>query len=657
MFRKIGIRLKPRTLVFTKGMATQTQGVVKEFDWRKHQKPLQHVPLPALADTLQRYLVCVKALATPAEFERTSHFVHTFQETSGKLLQNILTNRNELIQERRDLGDATSYVRPFWDFMYLGGRYPVPINSNPVFIVNDLPDKATHGQAGAASALSFAMIQWFLGMKQNKIEPDYVDAKKTTASCMEEYSFLFGETRVPRYRGDEITVDNSSKHIAVLKGSSVYSVTVTDGLNSCIAKEELRKVLEEISSCSDAGNSSEFVGILGSQERNWWAAERAELEAHHENRALLDTIDNALFLVVLDDVDPQDISQQMAWGLHGSGTSRWWDKNFSVIASKSGKIALNFEHAPYDGSTVARLLEDCWHEASGLPLPAGRPSLQELGLDIGSIKPDTTKHQFYISPRTKSAVEHANKKYSSFTDVTKVHVLEFNHFGKNTLKSWKMSPDGVIQAAFQLAYARLHGQDAVSVYESCSTKRYLRGRTEAIRPVSLESRQFVTMADSCPKDKSRSLLEASAARHRVLASEASQGLGVDRHLFALLSIATDLGITDKIELFQDPIWTRFNTSILSTSNVNGGSIHAFGFGAVCPQGYGLGYCVKDDALRITVSNFVGEPDTGGSGFGGVSVDNSQGSTQPTNCHQMATMIEQTLLDIQKIAKSSVQSSL
>lgn len=34
-------------------------------------------------------------------------------------------------------------------------------------------------------------------------------------------------------------------------------------------------------------------------------AERAELEAHHENRALLDTIDNALFLVVLDDVDPQ----------------------------------------------------------------------------------------------------------------------------------------------------------------------------------------------------------------------------------------------------------------------------------------------------------------------------------------------------------------
>ena len=35
--------------------------------------------------------------------------------------------------EARNAADGdTSYVKPFWDAMYLGGRYPVPIHSNPI---------------------------------------------------------------------------------------------------------------------------------------------------------------------------------------------------------------------------------------------------------------------------------------------------------------------------------------------------------------------------------------------------------------------------------------------------------------------------------------------------------------------------------------------
>jgi len=43
---------------------------------------------------------------------------------------------------------------PFWNKMYLGGRYPVPINSNPVILMNDLPDRVARGQTGVAAALA-----------------------------------------------------------------------------------------------------------------------------------------------------------------------------------------------------------------------------------------------------------------------------------------------------------------------------------------------------------------------------------------------------------------------------------------------------------------------------------------------------------------------
>jgi hypothetical protein len=77
--------------------------------------------------------------------------------------------------------------------------------------------------------------------------------------------------------------------------------------------------------------------------------------------------------------------------------------------------------------------------------------------------------------------------------------------------------------------------------------------------------------------------------------------------------------------------------------------------AVCPQGYGLGYTVEADSLCISVSNFTGDPDTGGSGFGGVAV---AASTEfHTDCVQMAREIERALLDIQKIATAPMPSKL
>lgn len=82
----------------------------------------------------------------------------------------------------------------------------------------------------------------------------------------------------------------------------------------------------------------------------------------------------------------------------------------------------------------------------------------------------------------------------------------------------KVSPDGVVQNAIQLAFKRAFGQ-TVATYESASTAGFLRGRTETIRPATIESKAFV----SDPTDKSK--LIAAAETHRKNSTLAAIGQG------------------------------------------------------------------------------------------------------------------------------------
>lgn len=60
--------------------------------------------------------------------------------------------------------------------------------------------------------------------------------------------------------------------------------------------------------------------------------------------------------------------------------------------------------------------------------------------------------------------------------------LETDVVDKGFLKAQKLSPDGTLQMAMQLAHWRMHGHTA-STYESASTAGFKHGRTETIRCV------------------------------------------------------------------------------------------------------------------------------------------------------------------------------
>jgi len=64
-------------------------------------------------------------------------------------------------------------------------------------------------------------------------------------------------------------------------------------------------------------------------------------------------------------------------------------------------------------------------------------------------------------------------------------VVDFREYGKEAIKGWRMSPDGFIQLAMQLAHYKLHGY-LVSSYESATTRRFHLGRVDNIRAATPE---------------------------------------------------------------------------------------------------------------------------------------------------------------------------
>ncbi|KAI0069564.1 CoA-dependent acyltransferase [Panus rudis PR-1116 ss-1] len=178
--------------------------------------------------------------------------------------------------------------------------------------------------------------------------------------------------------------------------------------------------------------------------------------------------------------------------------------------------------------------------------------------------------------------------------------------------------------AFQAAYYGLYGTIECT-YEPAMTKAFLHGRTEAIRTVQPHSVEFVKtfFSEATPAHKVAALRKACEG-HVKLTKECSQGLGQDRHLYALycllqrehpprspvsdtttVSNSATTGLSAKKPLpaiFTDPGWSTLNTSILSTSNCGNPALRLFGFGPVAADGYGIGYIIKDEGISVCASS-------------------------------------------------------
>lgn len=204
-----------------------------------------------------------------------------------------------------------------------------------------------------------------------------------------------------------------------------------------------------------------------------------------------------------------------------------------------------------------------------------------------------------------SAIDEAHDDAQKLLNDVDLRIFVHDAYGKGFVKKCRVSPDAYIQMALQLAYYRDAGRFSLT-YEASMTRLYREGRTETVRPCTIESATWVKSmenTDSNTEDRVKLLMKA-CERHQESYQNAMCGRGIDRHLFCLYVVSKYLEVESPFlkEVLSEP-W-RLSTSQTPHGQTSQMDLKKYpncisaggGFGPVADDGYGVSYIVAGEDL-------------------------------------------------------------
>lgn len=597
----------------------------------KFQRSLPRLKIPKLDKTCQRYIAALEPLfAGDARYNKAIEVAKQFQIGPGKDLHESLLSYDKTVKH-------TSYINDFWFNMYLSSRLPLPLNFNPCLVyrdaaTDDLMDQTVRGTNFLVSAMRFKR-----SLEESLLEPEvfHMNPKKVSPSYskvmslvpesiatyvsfmfkafpldMSQYKNLFNSTRVPRKGKDEILKSDPrfNRHVLVMKGGQFYTFDVLDEDGNLKSPESIYANLAHIANQPVSDKVLHSISELGTAERDFWAEEREYLVNLSEtNKRNLDKLDSAIFALCLDEVAypvPDQMIDAAHTFLHGSNPNgplnRWFDKSLSLIITKDGHAAVNFEHSWGDGVAILRFFNDTFTDSTKNPQITTPITPDSSHVSVEHLK-------FDLDSRLENSIAKCRADHLKATGNLELGAVKYDNFNREYFKRNKLSPDAMSQLGFQLAFKKAYNTTPVT-YESCSTAAFRGGRTETVRPCTNETNKAAQAIienrtnSKLSNGELKSLLQTASQKHYQLCKEASMGDGFDRHLFGLKEIALRAG-KSLPELYSDPLFIESQHYTLSTSTLYGECFAGGGFAPVVADGFGLGYGYVESSFGVLVSSY------------------------------------------------------
>ena len=549
----------------------------------RYEDSLPRLPVPSLQETIQRYLRSVQGLLGPNEYEKTKKAAENFLGSGqiGEELQKRLLARREDPKHK-------NWIYEWWnDAAYLTYRDPVvPYVS---YFYSHRDDRHRRQPAKKAAALTAAVLEFKKQVDSGTLEPEYM---KRLPVSMESYQWMFNACRMPGEGRDyPVKYDrNEHKHIVVIHKNQFFQVPhEIEGtqLNALEFERQFSLILSR-------AEKAPAVGALTVQNRDLWNSSRQHLlEAHASNRTALELIQSASFLVCFDDASPVTLEERAHQFWHGDGQNRWYDKPLQFVINSNGTSGFLGEHSMMDGTPTHRLND----YISMLIFSGKLEKLDRSHEGIRSSLPEPKPISFTLNDTVKSDIHRAVVDFENVIGQHELRVQAYQRYGKGLIKQFKCSPDAYVQLVVQLAYYKMFGRSRPT-YESATTRRFQQGRTETCRSVSRESVGFCQgMADpSTSSDECITLFRAALDGHVKYISDASDGRGVDRHLFGLKKCLEEG--EEVPALFKDPTYAYSSTWYLSTSQLSSEYLNGYGWSQVVDEGFGIAYMINENRLAF-----------------------------------------------------------
>lgn len=548
----------------------------------RFEDSLPRLPVPTLEETAKRYLKSVHPLLSKAEYDATTKAVNDFVAPGGpgEMLQQRLVARREDPKHK-------NWIYEWWnEAAYMAYRDPVvPYVS---YFYSHRDDKKRRNPAKRAAAISTAVLEFKKMVDEGSLEPEYM---KKLPMAMSSYEHMFNACRVPKKPSDtsaKFPYKENAHIIAVRKNQFWKIPHEINGkqLNTSELELQFKRVYEK-------AEKAPAVGALTSQNRDVWSDVYPKLKASSDvNAASIQEIESASFLVCLDDASPVTLEERAHQYWHGDGANRWFDKPLQFIVNENGTSGFMGEHSMMDGTPTHRLNDYANQQIFSNALPFDDPNIRS---DLPNPKP----LRFEITKELQQDIDDAQAHFSRQIGAHELRVQAYQGYGKGLIKKFKCSPDAYVQMIIQLAYHKFYGKNRPT-YESAATRRFQQGRTETCRTVSDESVAFcdaMADADASPEDCQKKLRAALDAHVKYI-SDASDGRGVDRHLFGLKKCLKEG--EDVPALYQDPAYTYSSTWFISSSQLSSEYFNGYGWSQVIDDGWGIAYMINENSIQFNV---------------------------------------------------------
>jgi carnitine O-acetyltransferase len=488
---------------------------------------------------------------------------------------------------RREDPNVKNWIYDWWNFAaYLGYRDPVvPYVS---YFYSHRDDRKRRDPAKRAAAITSAVLEFKKQVDARELEPEYM---KKLPIAMSSYEYMFNCCRIPAKTADYPVKYNPKEHpyiIVVRKNQffKVYHEVNGKQLNTTELEQTFRKVYK-------LAEKSAPIGILTTQQRDTWTYAREHLlSAAPSNKAGLEAIEASSFLVCLDDASPVTLEERSRQYWHGDGSNRWFDKPLQFIVNDNGTSGFMGEHSMMDGTPTHRLNDYANELIFTNKLDFDNP-------EIRSNLPEPAPIRFKLDKQVDEDLVAAQRHFERQIGQHDLRVQAYQGYGKGLIKKFRCSPDAYVQMVIQLAYHKMYGKNRPT-YESAATRRFQQGRTETTRTVSDESVAFCNaMADSnVSPEESVKLFRAALDAHVKYISDASDGRGVDRHLFGLKMCLKEGEPTPSI--FSDPAFGYSSSWYISSSQLSSEYFNGYGWSQVIDEGWGIAYMINENSIQFNV---------------------------------------------------------